>query len=336
MAGAINTSTPRTHSFLAMALTATTTPTATATTSTASTAAAANGQAASARRSAASRPPSTLQLLRDTLSQDADASHLSPATAPPHGDGASGITGFSTWQVAALSAPLDRANVRQREQGRGSVSYLEGWQVISEANRIFGFDGWQRSTLISRCVAEHERPVGRDRKSGWGVTYIARVRISITAGQRTLIREGSGAGHGIDLDLGLAHESALKEAETDATKRALMTFGNPFGLALYDKQQRQVSPARGAATTAPAKASAPAAAPADTDALLNAPAITALQARIRALSPSRREAFTTAFRAAFAVPPAQSAIAGLITTRAHQRWIEGFLAEQSAPATMAP
>ena len=32
----------------------------------------------------------------------------------------------------------------------------------------------------------------------------------------TLVREGSGAGHGIDVDLGLAHESALMEAETDA------------------------------------------------------------------------------------------------------------------------
>jgi hypothetical protein len=56
-----------------------------------------------------------------------------------------------------------------------------------------------------------------------------------------LIREGCGAGHGIDTDLGQAHESALKEAETDAMKRALMTFGNAFGLALYDKQQREVT-----------------------------------------------------------------------------------------------
>ena len=38
-----------------------------------------------------------------------------------------------------------------------------------------------------------------------------------------------------------AHESAIKEAETDATKRALMTFGNQFGLALYDKEQREVA-----------------------------------------------------------------------------------------------
>jgi hypothetical protein len=29
------------------------------------------------------------------------------------------------------------------------------------------------------------------------------------------------------------HDTALKAAETDATKRALATFGKPFGLALY-------------------------------------------------------------------------------------------------------
>jgi DNA recombination protein Rad52 len=224
--------------------------------------------------------------------------------------------------VALLSAPLDRANVRQREQGRGRVSYLEGWQVIAEANRIFGFDGWERCTLISRCVTEHERPIGRDRKSGWGVTYTARVRITVTAGHRTLIREGSGAGHGIDADKGLAHESAIKEAETDAMKRALMTFGNPFGLALYDKQQRQVS-SSAAATAGPV--AAPAA-----DAPLEPAAITALQERIKTLAPARLEAFSKGFRAAFQVPNTQPSLAGLITNSRHQRWIEGFLAEGTA------
>ena len=267
-------------------------------------------------RRSSSRPSSTLQLLRETLSQD--AAQPSPAPATAHHEGASG-PGFSERQLAALSAPLDRANVRQREQGRSRVSYLEGWQVIAEANRIFGFDGWERCTLISRCVAEHERPIGRDRKSGWGVTYTARVRITVTAGHRTLIREGSGAGHGIDADKGLAHESALKEAETDATKRALMTFGNPFGLALYDKQQRQVSSS--AASTAGFVA-APAA-----DAPLEPAAITALHERIKALAPARLEAFSKCFRTAFQVPDAQPSLAGLITNNRHQRWIEGFLAE---------
>ena len=149
--------------------------------------------------------------------------------------------GFSAEQIAALAAPLDRANVRQREQSGQKRSYIEGWVVIAEANRIFGFDGWQRETVTLKCVSQLERQVGRQQRPGWGVTYSARVRITVTAGGLSpIIREGSGAGHGIDVDLGQAHESALKEAETDAMKRALMTFGNPFGLALYDKLQREV------------------------------------------------------------------------------------------------
>ncbi|MCP9824872.1 RAD52 family DNA repair protein [Synechococcus sp. EJ6-Ellesmere] len=148
-------------------------------------------------------------------------------------------------QVAALAAPLSRANVKQRDQGRGKVSYIEGWVAIAEANRIFGFDGWQRETVALQCVSQAERRIGREpskpsdppQRDGWGVTYTARVRVIVGG----IVREGSGAGHGIDVDLGQAHESALKEAETDAMKRALMTFGNPFGLALYDKQQRQVT-----------------------------------------------------------------------------------------------
>ena len=149
---------------------------------------------------------------------------------------------FTPSQQELLAAPLDRANVQTRSQSNRNFSYLEGWHVIAEANRIFGFDGWQRETLHCQCVSERERSIGsgvdpRGGRSGWGVTYTAKARIQVGE----IIREGSGAGHGIDMDLGQAHESAIKEAETDAMKRALMTFGNQFGLALYDKQQRQVA-----------------------------------------------------------------------------------------------
>ena len=143
---------------------------------------------------------------------------------------------FTTEQVQQLQAPLNRGAVQQRSQSGRQLSYLEGWHVIAEANRIFGFDAWTRETTEIRCVSEREALIGRDQKPGWRVTYIARVRVMVDG----LAREGCGAGHGIDTDLGLSHESAIKEAETDAMKRALMTFGNPFGLALYDKQQRQV------------------------------------------------------------------------------------------------
>lgn len=140
-------------------------------------------------------------------------------------------------QKKLLAAPLSRANVRSRKQGGREVSYIEGWRVIDEANRIFGFDGWTRETIDVKCVAEKERTIGEAKAPGFGVSYTARVRINVGG----VMRDGIGAGHGIDRDLGQAHESAIKEAETDAMKRALMTFGNPFGLALYDKEQANVA-----------------------------------------------------------------------------------------------
>lgn len=145
---------------------------------------------------------------------------------------------FSTEQLKQLQAPLSRACVKTRQQSGQQLSYLEGWHVIAEANRIFGFDAWDRTILDMKCVAEREVTIGKTNpKPGWAVTYTAQVMIRVGLIQRT----GCGAGHGRDADLGQAHESALKEAETDAMKRALMTFGNPFGLALYDKQQKQVA-----------------------------------------------------------------------------------------------
>lgn len=145
---------------------------------------------------------------------------------------------FSPDQISMLEAKLDKGVVKSREQGGRKVSYIEGWQTVAEANRIFGFDAWNRETVDIRCVAEHDRKIGKEpnTRNGHGVSYVARVRVTVNG----IIREGVGAGHGIDVDLGLAHESAIKEAETDAMKRALMTFGNPFGLALYDKTMANV------------------------------------------------------------------------------------------------
>jgi hypothetical protein len=248
----------------------------------------------------------------------------------------------------------------------GASQYgITGWQVIAEANRIFGFDGWQRQTIAVRCVAQAERTIGRDQKPGWGVTYTARVRVTVTAGGLPpLIREGSGAGHGIDVDLGQAHESALKEAETDAMKRALMTFGNPFGLALYDKAQRQVSSAAGqgdgaqrpggqrpavsrlaagapsAAGASPAQGRTQAAdptpqqsAPADPgQQALDADTIQHLHSSLRALPRPQLESLTRAFRKRFQVPEEAVTIADRINQRCHHDWIEAYLVQQQVAA----
>lgn len=147
---------------------------------------------------------------------------------------------FTPEQVAALKAPLDRKHVKQRAQAGRQLSYIESWQAISEANRIFGFDAWNSYTRTKKLFEPY-----KDAKDKWRVGYMAKVTVSVGQVQR----EGVGYGSGIDNDLGQAHESALKEAESDARKRALMTFGNPFGLALYDKEQANVSDGR----TAPAQ-----------------------------------------------------------------------------------
>ena len=143
---------------------------------------------------------------------------------------------FSDDTKSALAAKLSPSSVKTREQGGRKVSYIEGWHVIAEANRIFGFDNWTRETIDIKCVSEREREIGNAKVPGWGVTYLCKARVIVDG----VAREGCGAGHGIDRDLGQAHESAIKEAETDAMKRAFMTFGNPFGLALYDKTQSNV------------------------------------------------------------------------------------------------
>ena len=146
------------------------------------------------------------------------------------------INAFTEKQIQELNETLSSAAVKEREQSGRKLSYIEGWWAIREANRIFGFGAWDQKLVDIKCVAEKERKVGRDKRDGWGVSYIATVRIEVAG----VIREGVGAGHGIDVDLGLAHESAVKEAATDAMKRGFMTFGNQFGLALYDKDQQSV------------------------------------------------------------------------------------------------
>lgn len=142
------------------------------------------------------------------------------------------------WETATreLAKKLDPAHVLSRRQGGTQVQYVEGWRAIAEANRIFGHGSWARETLELRLLGDPREVEGK-----WRVEYLARVRITVWLdGSPPVTRDGCGFGQGIDRDVGQAHESALKEAETDAMKRGLMTFGNPFGLALYDKSRENV------------------------------------------------------------------------------------------------
>ena len=132
---------------------------------------------------------------------------------------------FTKEQVEELKQPIDPKVVAFRKQGNMQLAYLESWYVINEANRIFGFDGWSSETIQLDCVQSDE----------FCVTYIAKVRVTVG----DVIREGVGAGHGKGerVNLGDKHESAVKEAESDARKRAFMQFGSQLGLSLYDRSK---------------------------------------------------------------------------------------------------
>ena len=137
---------------------------------------------------------------------------------------------FTKEQTEQLNQPIDPKVVAFRQQGNMQLAYLESWYVINEANRIFGFDGWQSETVQLDCVQSDD----------FCVTYIAKVRVTIG----DVTREGVGAGHGKgkSVNLGDKHESAVKEAESDARKRAFMQFGSQFGLSLYDRTKAWKNP----------------------------------------------------------------------------------------------
>ena len=137
---------------------------------------------------------------------------------------------FTKEQIEQLNQPIDPKVVDYRQQGSMQLAYLPSWYVLNEANRIFGFDGWQSETVQLDCVQSDD----------FCVTYIAKVRVTIG----DVIREGVGAGHGKgkSVNLGDKHESAVKEAESDARKRAFMQFGSQFGLSLYDRTKAWKNP----------------------------------------------------------------------------------------------
>jgi len=135
------------------------------------------------------------------------------------------------WETVTdqLKAPLDPAAIKPPPQGKFG-EYVDGLHVIREANRIFGFNGWSYTVERLELVCRIETQSGQIR-----IGYLCSVKVVVDGVCREGTAVGNGAGKpGNEADI---HESAVKEAETDALKRALRTFGNTFGLALYDKDK---------------------------------------------------------------------------------------------------
>lgn len=147
------------------------------------------------------------------------------------------------WQKATadLQKPLDPSAIKPPPKGKFG-EYVDGYHVITEANRIFGHDGWSYEiTRLDQTSGQIYELKGRDGPyEQYRCSFMCTVRVEVGG----VTREGAavGMGNGKPENTGDVIESAVKEAETDALKRALRSFGNTFGLALYEKDtaKRQV------------------------------------------------------------------------------------------------
>ena len=62
------------------------------------------------------------------------------------------MTGFSDAQARMLAGKLQEKHIRTREHQGITLSYIEAWHAIDQANRVFGFDGWDRETIWAERV----------------------------------------------------------------------------------------------------------------------------------------------------------------------------------------
>lgn len=129
-------------------------------------------------------------------------------------------------QVTMLNEPLADDRVAHRRQAGVQLSYIETWDAMDTANRIFGHDGWGYSL---------------DRLEQQGDVWIAAVTVTVQAGDRRIARQDVGVGipakpRDHPMPSPEATETAVKGAVSDATKRALRSFGPQFGLMLYSKE----------------------------------------------------------------------------------------------------
>lgn len=159
---------------------------------------------------------------------------------------------FSEEKINLLNDPLIKEDVKTREgTGKTTLSYLASHHVIAEANRIFGFDGWDSEILTLKQVdrTEYQKPpykAGDPPKDMVSISYLCTLRVTVKDGEQLTVREDTGFGNGVagSTAYGISSciELASKEAVTDALKRCMRYYGNKFGLTLYDKDRQEAIP----------------------------------------------------------------------------------------------
>jgi len=145
---------------------------------------------------------------------------------------------FNDKQNQVLAYELDSSRIKSRSKGNINLSYLEGFDIIETANKIFGYGNWDYTISKLEQVSQE-----LNQNQNHIICYKAVVNVVVHDLQHSkqVLREDVGFGSGIAKTLADAHESGAKEAVTDAIKRAFRSFGNQFGNSLYDKSRQHQS-----------------------------------------------------------------------------------------------
>ena len=137
---------------------------------------------------------------------------------------------FNENQLKELSKNLDKNRIKIREKSGIILQYLETYDVINEANRIFNHMWSYTITRLEEVARE------MNQNSNHVITFSAIVKIKIYDSTGNLIeREDTGVGIGTARTIGDAIDNASKSAVSDSLKRCFRTMGVTFGNNLYSK-----------------------------------------------------------------------------------------------------
>ena len=141
---------------------------------------------------------------------------------------------FNENQLKELSKNLEKSRIKIRDKSGISLQYLETFDVINEANRIFNHMWSYTITRLEEVARE------MNQNSNHVITFSAIVKIKIYDSTGNLIeREDTGVGIGTARTIGDAIDNASKSAVSDSLKRCFRTMGVTFGNNLYSKTQNE-------------------------------------------------------------------------------------------------
>jgi len=141
---------------------------------------------------------------------------------------------FVEKQMQVLKYDIEPSRIKSRTKGNINLSYLEGFDLIETANKIFGHGNWSYNISSLEQVSQETNS-----NQNVVICYKAIIKLNVYSldHSKHISKEDVGFGTGISKALADAHEGGAKEAVTDALKRAMRSFGNQFGNSLYDKSR---------------------------------------------------------------------------------------------------